>query len=144
MTSKRELVLAAVKTMIATALPYADVRRNVAKASSVGAGGSVFLRDGDLDDIGTDLSPLTYNYAHRIPVEIAAFPSTTLSKEAVVDQMTLAIGNAIEADRTLGGLCEYLEAEPPTTDDLDVTGSKTGFWAEFAIVAYYASHNPLT
>ena len=90
-----------------------------------------------------DLSPLTYTYEHRIPVEVAAYESASLSREAVLDALLAAIGVAIAADRTLAGLTLFLEAQAPITDDLDITGAQDGRWADFDIVATYATSDPL-
>lgn len=143
MASRREQVLAAVKTLLAGALPNADVKRNQAKAERIGPGGSVIIRDGEPGEPEVDLSPLRYHYMHRIPLEIAVYESATLTREERLDQVLSAIGGAVEGDRTLGGLCEYLEAEAPSTDDLEVMGALAGRWADAAIVAHYTTPSPL-
>lgn len=144
MASKRETILAAVLVLVKTALPNANVKRNAAKPASPSPGGDVFLRDGDPGSPDVDLSPLTYNYTHEIPLEIAGFASQTLTKEQVIDQMFGLIGVAIEQDRTLGGLCMFMEPRAPTSDDLETTGSVAGLWADAAIIVQYATQNPLT
>jgi hypothetical protein len=144
MTSKREQVLEAVLALIVAAVPHATVKRNAAKPSSIGPGGAVFMRDGDPGEPDYDLSPITYYYTHKIPIEIAAFPSGVVSKEAAVDTLMAAIGTAIENDRTLGGLCLFLEPEAPASADIEATGAAAGLWADAAIIATYATSNPLT
>ena len=106
MASKRETVLAAVKSLVAAALPGAEVKRNLAKAERIPPGGLVVIRDGDPGEPEVSLSPLTYLYSHRIPLEIVAYESATLSREQVLDAMTGVIGAAVMANRTLGGLCD--------------------------------------
>ena len=81
MASKRETVLAAVKALVAAALPGAEVKRNLAKAERIPPGGLVVIRDGDPGEPEVCLSPLTYLYSHRVPLEIAAYESATLSRE---------------------------------------------------------------
>ena len=44
MASKRETVLAAVKALVAAALPGAEVKRNLAKAERIPPGGLVVIR----------------------------------------------------------------------------------------------------
>jgi len=141
--SKRERVLAAVKALVATALPNADVRRNPAKAVTVGAGGAAHVFDGDPGDPDVDLSPVTYNYTHRIPIELAAYESATKTREQVVDEMASAIGAAVAADRYLGGLCCWLEAEAPTSDDVEAMGAAPLRSVDLIIVAHYATSDPL-
>lgn len=144
MASRREEVLDAVRALIATALPAAKVERNAAKPERIPAGGLVIIRDGDPGDPEVTLSPLTYIYTHRIPVEIAVLPAAPLTREQVLDATLVAIGAAVEADRTLGGLCDFIEPEAPSTDDLGATGTVAGRWADAVIVATYATSNPLT
>lgn len=62
MASKRETVLAAVKSLVAAALPGAEVKRNLAKAERIPPGGLVVIRDGDPGEPEVSLSPLTYLY----------------------------------------------------------------------------------
>jgi hypothetical protein len=144
MVSRREEVLEAVRAMIAVALPAAKVERNAAKPERIPAGGLVIIRDGDPGDPEVLLSPLTYLYTHRIPVEIAVVSAPPLSREQVLDGTLRAIGAAVDASRTLGGLCDFVEPEAPSTDDLEATGTVAGRWADVVIVATYATPNPLT
>ncbi len=87
MPSKRETVLGAVKALVASALPGAEVKRNLAKPERIPPGGLVVIRDGDPGEPDVTLSPVSYLYTHRIPVEIAAFESATLTREEVLDGM---------------------------------------------------------
>ena len=143
MSSKRETVLAAVETLIQTALPHADIARNRTKAKSVGPGGTVLIEDGEPGDPEVDLCPLNYTYSHRIPLTIGAYESASLTPEQVLDTMQQAIGAAVAADRTLGGLCEWLEPEAPDSFALDVVGAVSGRWSTPAIIAVYSTPNPL-
>ncbi len=144
MTSKREQVLDAVKRLIEDAMPGADVKRNRDKPQSIPAGGMVIVRDGDCGQPDVILSPLLYIYDHRIPLEVATYQTSGgATREEALDRMLMAIGNAILADRTLGGLCDFLECEAPATDDIEAEGARTARWADVAIVATYGTSNPL-
>jgi hypothetical protein len=142
--SKREQVLEAIKALVASALPSAEVKRNLDKPERIPPGGLVIIRDGDPGEPEVLLSPLTYIYEHRVPIEIAAFASASLTREQALDQMLAIVGAAVAGDRTLGGLCEFLETEAPTSDDLETAGAISGRWADAAIIASYATANPLT
>lgn len=144
MTSKREQVIDAVKLLIVSALPFAEVKRNLDKPERIPPGGLVIVRDGDPGEPEVLLSPLSYTYSHRVPVEIAAYASDTLTREQVIDAMLTAIGAAVVANRTLGGLCEFLDCDAPSSGDLETAGAKAARWAEAAIVATYTTANPLT
>ncbi len=144
MASRREEVVDGVRALIAVALPAARVERNAAKPERIPAGGLVIIRDGDPGDPEVHLSPLTYIYTHRVPVEIAVLAAPPLSREQVLDQALQAIGEAVEANRTLAGLCDFIEPEAPSSDDLEATGTVAARWADLVIVATYATPNPLT
>ena len=144
MASKRELVIAAIVALVKAALPDAEVTRNAAKAQSVYAGGAVFVEDGDPGEPEVDLSPVTYYYTHRIPLKVAAYSSGTKTREQAVDAMMAAVGEKIAEDTTLGGLCLYIEPEAPTFENITATGAAAGQMAEAAVIATYATSNPLT
>lgn len=143
MSSKREQVLDAVKALLSSALPTADVRRNLAKPERIPPGGLVVVRDGDPGDPEVMLSPLVYVYTHRIPIELAAYETSSQSPEQVLDEMLGAIGVAVSGDRTLGGLCDFIEAQAPATDDVETAGARVGRWADAAIVTIYGTPDPL-
>lgn len=143
MASKREQVIDALVALIDAALPAAKVERNAAKPERIPPGGLAIVRDGDPGEPEVLLSPLTYLYTHRIPVEIAARESGAQSREQALDAMLAAIGAAVVADRTLGGLCDFIEAEAPATADIDAAGAQTARWADAAIVASYCTPDPL-
>jgi hypothetical protein len=142
-TSKREQVLDALKAVLASALPAADVKRNLTKPERISPGGLVILRDGDPGEPEVTLSPLTYIYTHRIPVEIAVHESASQSRETVLDGVLGTIGTAVTSNRTLDGLCDFLEAEAPATDDVEMAGAIPGRWADLTIVAVYGTTDPL-
>ncbi len=141
--SKREQVLDAVRALLSSALPTADVRRNLAKPERIPPGGLVVVRDGDPGEPEVMLSPLVYVYSHRIPIELAAYETSSQSPEQVLDEMLGAIGVAVSGNRTLGGLCDFIEAQAPSTDDVETAGARSGRWADAAIVAVYGTPDPL-
>lgn len=144
MSSKREQVIDAVKALVAGALPLAEVKRNLDKPERIPVGGLVIIRDGDPGEPEVLLSPIVYTYSHRIILELAAYATDPLNREQALDAMLVAIGNAVTANRTLGGLCEFLEAEAPASDDIETAGARSARWAATAIVATYSTSNPLT
>lgn len=143
MTSRREQVLDAIKALIVAVLPNADVKRNLAKPERIPPGGLAIIRDGDPGEPEVILSPLTYVYTHRIPIELAAYETSSETREQVLDSMLGAVGAAVVANRTLGGLCDFIEAEAPATDDIETVGARPGRWADVAIVAVYGTTDPL-
>lgn len=144
MASKREQVIAAVHALVVAALPLAEVKRNLDKPERIPSGGLVSVRDGDPGEPEVLLSPLSYTYSHRIVLELAVYASDPLTREQALDAMLSSIGAAVMANRTLGGLCIFLDTEAPSSDDLETAGAASARWAEAAIVATYTTINPLT
>lgn len=138
--SRREEVLEAVKALISTALPHATVLRNREKPARPSPGGDVIIEDGEPGEPEIDLSPLTYNYSHRIPIFVGSYDS---APNEALDSLLAAVGAAVEADRTLGGLCDFVETEAPDSSDLEVTGAESGRAAAAALIAHYSTRSPL-
>jgi hypothetical protein len=144
--SRRLDVLQAVCQLVAAALPSADVvgtDNDDAAPARIGAGGRAVIRSGDPGEPEVTLGVLSYSYSHRIPIELDAYATDTLSREQAIDEMAEAIGAAVEADRTLGGLVEFLDIEAMTTDDLTISGGKAARSADLAVIAEYTVSNPL-
>lgn len=141
--TKQFQVLLAVKALVAAALPGADVRgfdADAEKPGRIGSGGCVIGHPGDPGEPEIDLSPLTYNYSHLIPLELAA-PNG--EGGAALDALIATLGAAIAADPFLGGLCDYFSAEAPDRNDQS-SGTITGQnWAEIGLLAEYSTTNPL-
>ncbi len=144
MASKREQVIAAVKALVTVALPFVDVKRNLDKPERIPPGGLVIIRDGDPGEPQVLLSPLSYTYSHRIGLELAAYAADPQTREQALDTVLGAIGAAVMADRTLGGLCLFLDTEAPSSDNLETAGAASARWAEAAVIATYTTANPLT
>jgi len=142
-TSRREQVIEAIVALIVAALPDAEVRRNLAKPERIPPGGLVIVRDGDPGEPEVVLSPLTYLYTHRVPLEVAVRDSGLQSREQALDAMLAAIGAAVAANRTIGGLCDFIESEAPATADIETSGAQAVRWADAAIVASYGTSDPL-
>lgn len=147
MSSTRLTVLRAVLALVAAALPGWEViglTAAAAKPSRVPAGGRAVLREGDPGEPDVDLSPLAYNYAHEIPIELDALerpggPEPTDQ----IDAALVAIGTAVASNRTLGGLCHWLDARLPTVDEANAEGARGGSATALIITANYTTTNPL-
>lgn len=144
MASHRERVLDALKARFAVALPGATVTRGGKKPKRLnGAGGDVVIGDGDPGPPEEFFSPHSYTYNHRFPLDVAAFESSTLTRNQALDVMLLALDAAVGSDRTLGGLCEWMEFEAPAPDDGVADGTEPFRWAEVALTCVYTTTSPL-
>ena len=57
--------------------------------------------------------------------------------------MAAGVGTALSADRTLGGLCDWVEAEAPRRSTSPIDGAAALKAAVIPIVLHYASADPL-
>ena len=119
----------------------APVLRGEVLPERVPAAGLLILRDGDPGDPSVTLSPLRYHYQHRAEVE--AVVQTGAGRDTAFDALAAGVGIALAADRTLGGLCDWAEAEAPRPVDLAIDGAATLKAAVIPIVLHYASADPL-
>jgi hypothetical protein len=67
------------------------------------------------------LSPLRYHYQHRAEVEAVVQAGT--GRDVSFDALAAAVGIILSADRTLGGLCDWVEAQAPRPVDLAIDGA---------------------
>ncbi len=140
MASTRETILAALHARLQTLA--ATVLRGEALPERVPAAGLIILRDGDPGEPEVTLSPLTYFYEHRAEIEVVIQSGS--GRDALFDDLTGAIGALLAADRTLGGLCDWVEAEAPEPTDLPIEGAAALKAAVIIVVLHYASADPLT
>ena len=139
MPSTREAILSALHALLQT--QAAPVLRGEILPERVPAAGLLILRDGDPGEPAVTLSPLRYHYQHRAEVEAVVQPIT--NRDAAFDTLARAVGTVLAADRTLGGLCDWAEAEAPRPVDLAIDGAATLKAAVIPIVLNYASADPL-
>jgi len=134
----RETILAALHARL-SALP-ANALRGEVLPERVPAEGLLILRDGEPGEPGVTLSPLAYYYQHRAEIEAVVQGS---DRDTAFDTLTASIGTALAADRTLGGLCDWIEAEAPRPVDLPVEGAASLKAAVIPVVLHYSISDPL-
>ena len=141
MPSPRETILTALHTQL-LALP-ATVLRGEVLPERVPTGGLLILRDGEPGEPEVTLSPLVYHYQHRAELEVIVQDKTSPDRDTAFDALTSAIGTALAADRTLGGLCDWVEAEAPRPVDLPVEGAASLKAAVVPVILHYTTADPL-
>ena len=139
MPSKREAILAALQARLQTLA--APVLRGEVLPERIPATGLIILRDGKPGEPEVALSPLTYFYEHRAVLEVVIQAGS--GRDALFDELIRAIGAVLAADRTLGGLCDWVEAEAPEPVDLPIEGAAALKAALIIILLNYASPDPL-
>ena len=143
MASTRETILARLYAALELQLKprLVDVRRNDVLPTRISDKGLVIFRDGDPGEPEHSFSPLQYHYEHRALVEVFVQPGS--DRETLFDDLCRSVGAAVVADRTLGGLCEWVEAEAPSPDDTPVEGGVTFRAATIGIRLHYSVSDPL-
>ncbi len=119
---------------------HATVLRGDVLPERVPTAGLLILRDGEPGEPEVTLSPLRYHYQHRAEIEAVVQGG---ARDATFDTLCTSIGAAIAADRTLGGLCDWVEAEAPRPVDLPVEGAASLKAAVIPVVLHYSTTDPL-
>ncbi|MDR0809745.1 MAG: acyl-CoA transferase [Gemmobacter sp.] len=141
MTTKREEVLSALHTILLGIGGGVTVHRNEVLPERIPAAGLLILRDGTPGEAEVTLSPLRYHWQHRAEVEVFVRGQSNL--ELAFDVLAETVGQAVAADRTLGGLCDWIETDAPEPADLAVEGAPTIKAAVLILTLHYTSTDPL-
>ena len=139
MPTTRETILAALHARLQTLA--ATVLRDEVLSERIPPGGLIILRDGQPGEPEVTLSPLRYHFLHRAELEVIVQGAN--DRATAFDTLMLAIGTALTADRTLGGLCDWVEAEAPASVDLPVEGAVSLKAAVVTVVLHYTTADPL-
>ena len=139
MPTPRETILAALHARL-SALPSNALRGDVLP-ERVPSEGLLILRDGEPGEPEVTLSPLAYHYQHRAEIEAVI---QGFDRDATFDALTASIGTALSGDRTLGGLCDWVESEAPRPVDLPVEGAASLKAAVIPVVLHYSTADPLS
>jgi hypothetical protein len=139
MPTTREAILQALYALLQT--QPAPVVRGEVLPERVPPMGLLILRDGDPSEPAVTLSPLRYHYQHR--AEIEAVVQAGSGRDGAFDALAAGVGTVLAADRTLGGFCDWAEAEAPRPVDLAIDGAATLKAAVIPIVLHYSTSDPL-
>lgn len=139
MPTTRETVLAALDARLQ---PLAAlVLRDEVLPERIPSAGLIILRDGQPGEPEVTLSPLRYHYQQRAELEVVV--QAPNGRASAFDTLIAAIGTTIEADRTLGGLCDWIEPEAPASIDLPIEGAAALKAAIVTVVLHYTTTGPL-
>lgn len=125
--TKREQALAALFERLG-AVAGPEKLRNAAAPEAVPAQGLIIMRDDGIDkrpDPEASLSPVVYSVTHIAGLEIYVERGEGSNRDAQLDALLAAVGEALDQDRTLAGAIDYARALSPQTDDLYTAGSAT-------------------
>ena len=139
MPTTRETILAALHARLQSLA--ATVLRDEVLPERIPPAGLIILRDGQPGEPEVTMSPLRYHYQHRAELEVIV--QTAGNRATAFDTLIAAIGTALAIDRTLGGLCDWVEAEAPASVDLPVDGAVSLKAAVVTVVLHYTTADPL-
>jgi hypothetical protein len=117
------------------------VLRDEVLPERVPSAGLIIIRDGQPGEPEVTLSPLRYHYQHRAELEVVVQAGT--GRATAFDTLIASIGTALETDRTLDGLCDWVEAEAPASVDLPIEGAASMKAAVIPVILHYTTTGPL-
>jgi hypothetical protein len=139
MATRLETILAALATALgATGVP---VKRNDPVPETVGPDSLIILRDGEAGEPLVTMSPLAYEYQHLAEVEV--YVQRKIGREGLIDALKAQIGSIVTADRTLGGLCDWIEATAPQAAAFTIDGAAPMLSHRIEIMIVYVTLDPL-
>lgn len=132
--------LVALKTRASGALT-AELKRDEVLSHTIPAAGVVHMASGE-PGVPEVTFPLTYHYQHA--VEFMFYAQSATGRIAVLDALRQQLGAAIDSDRTLGGLCDWVEGQLVEVDELPVDGAPPIRFERVVVTLFYGISNPLT
>ncbi|HMO09364.1 MAG TPA: acyl-CoA transferase [Paracoccaceae bacterium] len=138
-----DAILTALAAALAPAVAPGRVERNRAAPAEVPRAGLAILHDGQPGTPEVTLSPLMYHYRHRAELDLVLARDRLDDLNAAFAALVAAIGARLAADRRLGGLCDWLEAEAPAPADIAPDGGPPMRAATIGIVIHFATPDPL-
>lgn len=140
MASKREQVLLALLAQL-QAIPLVKVERNRMRPERVPPEGLLILRDGEMGEPEILLSPLIYVWNHNARVELY---SSSADPDAHMDVLLISLGEALNADTSLGGLVDLMEIGSPDFDGAAPDGGPDIKATVVPIRVTYETSHPLS
>lgn len=119
------------------------VKRNEPLPTKVPEAGLIILRDGDVGDPEVVLSPTRYVYQHRAEVEVLVQQADQAERDAALDTLLVAVGDALTANPTLGGKVDIVRPGSPELLQETIEGAPTIKAAVIPVFLEYSTLNPL-
>lgn len=139
-----ETVLTALASRIAAALPPGAVfQRNGTLPVRVPPAGVAILRDGDPGEPERLFSPPVWYFEHEAELDLVVDGGPLAAQTEALDVLRQAVGAALAADRSLGGLVDWCEPVAARSVDLAVDGGDGLRGLEVRILLAYASADSL-
>lgn len=132
MATQRDVILTALKDQLDRALrlplPTLVVQRGGPMPEAISDDGLVVVRDGSPELDGAPLGQIgPWYWSHMVPVEIIVRAGDDALRDQRFDRIVGAIGAALDADTTLGGLIHGLDYGPPIEPEESPIDGASGF-----------------
>lgn len=141
--SKREQVLNDLFDRLSE-LTQVSVKRNEVLPQKIPKEGLLILRDGNVGEPTVLLSPPHYIYQHKAEIEVLVQLPKPADRDALLDNILMAVGKLLKVDPTLSGTIDYMHAGSPEFVEELVEGGMTIKGAIIPIILEYSSCNALT
>lgn len=145
MSGERETILNALLAALQAGLatPGRVIERNLDLPEEVPAEGVVILRDGQLEQVGTVLSPLRYEFINHADLELFVAEDDAAARDAAMSALRGAVVTLIAGDRTLGGLVDWLDAAEAEEQGIPIDGAPGLKAVLLTVDAHFVSDSPL-
>ncbi len=144
MPTKAEQSLAALETLLDTALTGVTVDRNITVPEDIPDAGLVVIRDGtpEAEELLAGGARNTW-YKHPVEIELYVEHGVADTRDTNFDTLLLNVGTALESDLTLGGLIAGMIYERPDTATEPVEGAADIKTATILVQLDYETTTPL-
>lgn len=145
MASHREQVIVGFLARLVSAFPAAEVERDAPWPKRPAPGGQVILHDGDPGEAEESFSPHQFTWRHELELELFAPTAPTVEqRHQLMDDMLTTLDAAIASDRSLGGLCAWLEpSSSARPDDVTTENGQPLRAAQVTVMAEYTTSSRL-
>lgn len=150
MPSKRERILNALFALLAPIAadfsPSPLIQRNGDLPQKIGPEGLIVLRDGNAGDAPAEYcigAPEPYTWDFKPLLEIAVQDAGPAERDPQFDALVTAVSAVVMANRTLGGLCDWLDAVLPDAADKPIANAPGIKGATIPLSISYSSASPL-
>lgn len=142
MPSKSETAILALASALQSTGAVIERNTPVDLTMNVPASGLVIIRDGNPGDPEIILGHLDYQYDHEAEIEVYVRASGS-QIDAAFDTLRLAVGQALIANRTLGGAVMWVEPRAAASVDLPKTSELPIKATTIAVTLTYSSPVPI-
>lgn len=142
MASHGEQVVLAFGQLLKTVFGDPRVERDAPWPKRPLAEGQVIYREGEQGDPLESFSPHSFTFQHELEAEVFG-PEGSAERHELLDAMLVDLDAALALDRSLGGLCAWLEVSSVVRDDIATENGQPRRAARLTVMAEYTTSSRL-